>query len=588
MPIYTTAVAGDALKDADMLSHIPKLGELRHSLALPDGALGTEPGIKTTLVNIESPKNLEFKNKDSAYFSSLYRLASYYFYNCSMLSMTITRIKTEALRKGLEWVPRFQARCPRCGTAFPKTVSKCSVCEFQGKFQKPDVTQQKTFINWEGGSLITKCNRYGWSLIDLCGSYLTQSLCYNQPLVLCKSVYVADHTGLVRDEIPQEFIPIAPASARMLCDERGNPGDGTGFCIFDRYVKYDMNAKDVKLSSRDPLTGMKLYPARWEISEDLTAQSTGMLYNDNEIFHKCYGLESVNYGLPLSMLVATEIKAWIAASLRIEKYYSTGHPLGILVISGITQDAFATVKRSIELQMKADPYALPMLGIPPAQERASAAKWIPFSDPPTEQTILVMQSLQERISSIFGMSGLFMGDTNSMRGNANEKHQMAIVDRTLLSIRHHVNSMLRWIISKYKTITDWELKLVEPPDDQSRDEEDERNKKYQNALLLKELGFEIISQSDGNIEVSSTPMDYDPIKAITEGILNPAPDKAEDRKSPILSDPGKKFSTDKDDLPSKTFAPDSDVERAVKGFSISADTVAKVIMSIEKAGGRIV
>ena len=58
------------------------------------------------------------------------------------------------------------------------------------------------------------------------------------------------------------------------------------------------------------------------------------------------------------------------------------------------------------------------------------------------------------------------------------------------------------------------MKIVEPPDNQSVDEAEKFNKQLLNAKLAKDLGFEIISQSDGKIEISATPKSYDPIASL--------------------------------------------------------------------------
>lgn len=164
--------------------------------------------------------------------------------------------------------------------------------------------------------------------------------------------------------------------------------------------------------------------------------------------------------------------------------------------------------------MREDPYTIPVIGIPPASDKATSTKWHPFAADPTEAMIQVKQELMQRISAVFGMSGLFLGDTEAMRGNGNESHQVAILDRNLVIIRGFVNKFLNWIVHKYKGITDWELKVVEPPDNQSIDEAEKFNKELINAKLAKDLGFEIISQNDGKIEISATPMNYDPLGSL--------------------------------------------------------------------------
>ena len=419
----------------------------------------------------------------------------------------------------------------------------------------PDVSQQKLLINYEGRSLFDKVNRNGWNLLQLCRSFLIITLTYNQPIILCKSTYLVDEHMNVTDEIPQEFIPISPAKAKMVYDNTGTPGNGWGFSVDQRTAQVPLD--DEQILETGYFEGKRIYPAKWIISyEDGGQFVTGEAYAEQEIYHTTFALPSLTYGMPLCLLVEPDVRAWMAMELRVEKYYSVGHPTGLFVINNTTPDSLTTVQQSIRIQMKDDPYTIPIIGIPPASDKVTSTKWHPLQDNPTEQMMAVKAELQERITAIFGMSGLFLGDMNALKGNANEAHQMAVMDRNLVSIRELVNDFLKFIQSKYKGITDWTLSLVEPPDNQALDEAEKFNKNLMNAKMAKDLGFDIISQADGNVEISDTPRSYDPIKSLfanangggaeAQGLDNP--EQSDDMLNTGLPDYGtSKLSRSKDD-----------------------------------------
>lgn len=533
----------------------------------------TTGGIRTQLIAIDSPETLTYKKGDDTYYSAIYNLATYYFTNCSILSSTVIRLKDETLRSGIEWYPKFEAKCPNCMEFHATSVTKCAVCGFEGSFVKPDNTQRKMFINWEGGSVIDKCNRYGWDLYDLCNWFIVTSIVYNQPVCLCKSIYVANQFEDISAEIPQEFVPIPASNAKMIYDNKGNPGDGTGFRVTNREIKLDMLNGDVVKSGRDS-EGFHVYPARWEIMKDSGNTGNGTLYSAKEIYQKTFGLTSINYGMPRSMLIATDIKAWIAFESRIEKYLSTGHPQGVFVINGITPNAFQTLRKDIEIQMKSDPYTIPMMGIPPIQDKVNNAKWIPFMAEPTKGLIDLKQELLERIVSAFGSSQLMSNDTDAMKGTTNDESQFAVIDRTLESIRSHVNAFLAWILSKYPSITDWGLKITEPSDEQRRNELDEENRRLINAQLYKNLGFEIVSQNDGNIEISKTPASFDPMTRMLGPSLT-------DETKPVPDEVGGGVGN----LPSKTFPPKDPLDESIKsGETVDAEQFGRAFAEAIKAG----
>lgn len=468
---------------------------------------------QSNILEVPTPKSIEFENKESSYYVDLYTRASYYFFHCSILNTAILRIQQEALRNGIDWKPKFQSKCPRCGTEFQRSMKKCTQCGYEGEMKVPDASQKKLLINYEGRSLFDKANRNGWTLLQLCRSFLIIALTYNQPVILCKSTYLVDDHQNVLEEMPQEFIPLSPAKCKMIYDNTGTPGDGWGFSIDDRQNMVDLSEKEIVETGY--FNGKRIYPAMWVVSyEDGGQFGHGEAYGEPEIFHTTYMLPSLQYGMPLCLLVEPDVRAWMAMELRVEKYYSVGHPTGLFVINNTTNESLTTVQQSIRIQMKDDPYTIPIIGIPPASDKVTSTKWHPLADNPTEQMMAVKAELQERITAIFGISGLFLGDMNALKGNANEAHQMAVMDRNLVSIRELVNDFLRFIQSKYKGITDWTLSLVEPPDNQALDQAEKFNKNLMNAKMAKDIGFDIISQADGEVEISDTPRSYDPIKSL--------------------------------------------------------------------------
>ena len=487
---------------------------LRNSLAQP---VKVEPAFKTDILEPAAPKSMDYRNRKSTFYVDQYARASYYFNHCSIFATTVLRTTQEALRNGIEWKAKFQCKCPRCSTQFPRTTRKCKNCGFEGTMLEPDETQKDLLVNWEGTSLFDKANRNGWDLLQLVRSFLIVSLVYNQPVILCKSAYFTDAHGNVIEEFPQEFMPISPAKAKMIYDESGSPGDNTGFSVLDRAQSVLLTDPDVEkeIFTTGYYKDRRYYPCRWCITEtDGGTEGSGEYFADQEIYHDTYILPSITYGTPLCLLVEADIRAWMALELRIEKYFSTGHPLGAFVVNNITPESTAKLQQSIRIQMREDPYTIPVLGIPPASDKATSTKWHPFATDPTEAMIAVKQELLQRITAIFGMSGLFLGDTDAMRGNGNEGHQVAILDRNLGVIRTYANKFLAWIIKKYKGITDWDIVVVQPPDNQSLDEAEKFNKQLLNAKLAKDLGFEIISQNDGIVEISATPQSYDPLQAM--------------------------------------------------------------------------
>ena len=93
-------------------------------------------GEQMGLLNVPAPKSLDYFEESSIYFVSVYQRASYYFYNCSILNTVIRKIVDEALRNGIEFVPRFQSKCPKCGTYMVEKGNKLVCANDDCRFVK--------------------------------------------------------------------------------------------------------------------------------------------------------------------------------------------------------------------------------------------------------------------------------------------------------------------------------------------------------------------------------------------------------------------------------------------------------------------
>lgn len=564
-------------------------------------SIRTVSSVPSQIIPVESPASIRYAERVDEHQASVYAMCTYWYSACSIFSTVTNNIAGNALRDGIEWHPLFESKCPRCGTSYPATVTYCTVCTYEGEFLVPDESQKDLFINYEGGSMLDKVNRHGWDLMDLAHWFAIASLVYNQPICLAKSAYIVDqYENLPKEggQVIQEFVPISPIHARMLYDEVGAPGNGTMFRISDRKHKYHITDEHVAETGRTK-EGFKLYPAKWEIAFDEGNAGDGVLYTEKEIYHRTFGLTSLNYGTPIATLVSTDIRAWIAYEKRIEMYLSRGHPPGFVVINGIDPDAFQSLRKDIALTMREDPYNIPIISTPPIQDKLTNIKWLPVMSEPSENMIELKQELLERIVSAFGSSILMYNDTEAMKGTAGPEAQMSITDRTLTNMRRHLNKFFAWILTKFPQITDWGLRVVQPSDNAARDKLEEENRQLVNAQLYKALGFQVKSQKDGQIEISETPAEFDPLTRLLDPAMTDpttmeridgiegAPKKDVYGQVARESDADRVTKTMKK-YPSKTPPPDDPLDFSFKSgeVEITPEEFGRIVASAIKSGVR--
>lgn len=562
----------------------------------------TVSSVPSRIIAVDSPESIRYAERVDEHQASVYAMCTYWYTSCSILSTVINNIASNSLRDGIEWHPLFESKCPQCGTPYPATVTYCTVCKFEGEFIVPDESQKSLFVNYEGTSMLDKVNKHGWDLMDLAHWFSVSSLVYNQPICLAKSVYIVDEYENLPEEggqVLQEFVPISPIHARMHYDERGAPGNGTMFRLSDRKHKYHITDKGIAETGRTK-EGYKLYPARWEIAFDEGNAGDGVLYTDKEIYHKTFGLTSLNYGTPIATLISTDIRAWIAYEKRIEMYLSRGHPPGFLIINGIDPDAFQSLRKDVALTMREDPYNIPIISTPPIQDKVTNIKWLPVMSEPSENMISLKQELLERIVSAFGSSILMYNDTEAMKGTAGPEAQMSITDRTLTNMRRHLNKFFSWILSKFPMITDWGLRVVEPSDNAARDRLEEENRQLVNAQLYKALGFQVKSQKDGQIEISETPAEFDPLTRLLDPAMTDP--TTMERIDGIEGSPKKdvygEIATEADaervtrtakKYPSKTSPPEDSLDFTFKSgeIEVTPEQLGRIVAAVMQSGVRL-
>jgi hypothetical protein len=112
--------------------------------------------------------------------------------------------------------------------------------------------------------------------------------------------------------------------------------------------------------------------------------------------------------------------------------------------------------------------------------------------------VSVKDDLRDRISAFYGVSKVFMADNTTSGGLNNEGMQILVTNRAVQMAQNVYNNYVFPFLTKQFGITDWNLKL--PPSE----EEDEiaelrrRELEVNIAASVKNLGFEVEMDEDGN------------------------------------------------------------------------------------------
>tara|TARA_R110002153_G_scaffold263909_2_gene425483 strand:- start:618 stop:1415 length:798 start_codon:yes stop_codon:yes gene_type:complete len=173
-------------------------------------------------------------------------------------------------------------------------------------------------------------------------------------------------------------------------------------------------------------------------------------------------------------------------------------PRGLLAVQTRNMDSMASFWRSVKERMEQDPHYIPVMGIE-ADNGKGSVEWIKFMDSLKEmEYTAVKDDLRDRISAFYGVSKVFMADNTTSGGLNNEGMQILVTNRAVQMAQNVYNNYVFPFLTKQFGITDWNLKL--PPSE----EEDEiaelrrRELEVNIASSIKNLGFEVEMDEDGN------------------------------------------------------------------------------------------
>lgn len=456
------------------------------------------------------PTNIDFRNMSQYNFADSLHRAGWFYHNVSIFPTIVLRIVKETFRHGLDWEARFALKCEQCGGEYDEHVEEC---ECGSKLLRPPMESQKDYfkrplIERDSPSFDDEANDNGKSLLELCKAFLEQSLVYNNPYVLAVCDYITDDNGEWTDRIVREFVQIDPLKTKRLFNESGSPGDGHGFLLEDRSTVYDMN------ESGGYINGKRLYPAHYKVSFSYGDSDGAEYYMRDEIYSATIFGESLNYGYPPCLYAYDALMTYHFIEKRNAREIEQGHPRGVLALHGVDSDTAQDIRNGMKDLMDDDPYSIPVISTTPQMGREGRLiDYVPLSETNFSERLGLKNEIRDRICALLGVPNLFVSDVSQSGGLNNESQQISIFDRYLDDLRLAVETMLDWAMSFFPLITDFRkiVSMGDPTDPESQmTVGQKRMENVQYAMMMQQLGFEIINYKDGEFEFSSMPKAVDP------------------------------------------------------------------------------
>jgi len=311
-------------------------------------------------------------------------------------------------------------------------------------------------------------------------------------IVLIKE-YFLDGNGQIRMHRIKEVYRGDPVTMMIYCDEEGTRGTKGFTCVNHRqFVASEPH-------EMCEACGSNLFPIHYV--NRVNGQDQYFL--EGEVLHFSKYNPSRLYGLSPILTLYNLVMTLIAMENYVNSSYTKSRmPRGLLAVQTRNMESMRAFWRATKEKMEADPHFIPVMGIE-AENGKGAVEWIKFMDSLKEMDyVSVKDDLRDRISAFYGVSKVFMADNTTSGGLNNEGMQILVTNRAVQKAQRVYNDYVFPFLIKQFGITDWNLKL--PPSE----EEDEiavlrkREIEVNIAASIKNLGFEIEMDEDGNFTYS--------------------------------------------------------------------------------------
>ncbi len=400
----------------------------------------------------------------------------------------ITQLKQEVFRRGYMWEKAYEARCKDCGKEHQRPVIECARCQ-STQLDKPDPKQLEYAEKFIEGYV----NKAEQLFIDVLQELEDDLNIMDDAYIVLIKEYFLDGNGQIRMHRIKEVYRGDPVTMMIYCDDEGIRGTKGFTCVNHR-----------QFIATEPhemceACGSNLFPIHYV--NRVGGQDQYFL--EGEVLHFSKYNPSRLYGLSPILTLYNLVMTLIAMENYVNSSYTKSRmPRGLLAVQTRNMESMRSFWRATKEKMEADPHFIPVMGIE-AENGKGAVEWIKFMDSLKEMDyVSVKDDLRDRISAFYGVSKVFMADNTTSGGLNNEGMQILVTNRAVQKAQRVYNDYVFPFLIKQFGITDWNLKL--PPSE----EEDEiavlrkRELEVNIAASIKNLGFEIEMDEDGNFTYS--------------------------------------------------------------------------------------
>jgi len=384
-------------------------------------------------------------------------------YRSPILRTVIQNFNYEVWREYPSLKPRWEAKCPVCGTTYNEYREYCerASCQLIGKkCIKPDPSQKKRFMDWAA-----KVNINGKSFWDISKHISFQWDAFDNAVAVWSYEYEVNELGDIISKTPVELNVVKPENFRLIQDQYGRPGGENWTCILHRDIVKPIDEKHKPC----PVCGLPLYPVTAHLIKD-RPPNIGSQRDEvdkrlitGEWFHKSVYTETLNYGISLvytAWVITTTL--YYMEELKNNTYKHGKPPKSFVIFNSLMGRSLkAALEEEIKAAMKNRNYIMKLAyksedGKNPAQ----VVNLLPSDQ--EMQTLEHEKYLREAIAILWGQDAVMLADTSVGGGLNNEGLRLTVLLRKVENRHRQLKEKwFSWVFAGL-CITDW-LPEFPPP-----------------------------------------------------------------------------------------------------------------------------
>ena len=443
---------------------------------------------------------------DRRYLLDLYVVA----YNNADIRTAITHQRNEVFRRGMEWTPKWDFRCPVDGKEYSATEAKRNKgkCQHEREvhgekkhieveLETPDERQKVEFDKF-----MDTCNYFGQSLETVLREIWDDINVVDDAFIFVSKEYFAhidDNDEIQLTAQPKYIFRLDPVLVEFDLDQRGIPGMRHHVCLIHRDELLEVppgEGWEIEWKGVCPQDKLPTYPVIYKYNESYlqggygSAQSKVLYLTADEVIHFSYYTPSELYGYPPILSIYEKALTLIGMDRYLYDYfYERRVPQGM--ISTVTDDpkGVENMKAEVQARMMQDPHYIPWVVVS-AKTGAGKTEFVRFAYSLDELNYLpVRDEIRERIAGIYGVSNLWMSSSQGVGGMNSEQQQLIVMSRVVEGAQRVFHEQVFPSLMSHFGITDWLLELQKPEEQSEMVEIEIKTAKATWAMTMAQMGF---------------------------------------------------------------------------------------------------